>query len=231
VIKAVAFDLDGTLYPNYRLYCRIFPSLLLHPRFYSAFNVIRHELHSLEETENTNSTTAEETSFYDKQASLIADYLKRNREEIRQKLERMVYRGWEKLFSGIKTFPHIKEVLTAFHTAGLKLALLSDFPPERKIVLLELDGFFDLILCSEKTGALKPSGVPFAAMARSLKLLPGEILYVGNSPRYDVEGAKKAGMKAALIRRSPFSTGQARHDGGADFVFQDYRQLREYVLK
>jgi len=96
---------------------------------------------------------------------------------------------------------------------------------------LELDGFFDLVLCSEKTGALKPSGVPFAAMARSLKLLPEEILYVGNSPRYDVEGAKKAGMKAALIRRSLFSTGQAHHDGGADFVFQDYRQLREYVLR
>jgi hypothetical protein len=38
-------------------------------------------------------------------------------------------------------------------------------------------------------------------------------------------------MKAALIRRGIFSTGHAAGNGGADFVFRDYRQLQEYVLR
>jgi putative hydrolase of the HAD superfamily len=50
---------------------------------------------------------------------------------------------------------------------------------------------------------------------------------VGNSVRYDVSGAKKAGMKAALI--SPWFRPK-RSAGNADFVFTDYRALREYVL-
>ncbi|MCL1815733.1 MAG: HAD family hydrolase [Treponema sp.] len=225
VIKAVAFDLDGTLYPNYRLYRRLLPRLMLHPRFYNAFSAVRQQLHSAD----TETETA--SSFYDKQADLMAAFLKEDKKKTKQKLERLVYRDWETLFPGIELFPHVKETLSAFRDAGLKLALLSDFPPERKITLLGLEGFFDFILSTEETGALKPSGIPFAALIRSLELLPEEILYAGNSPRFDVKGAKAAGMKAALIKRSFFSTGHVRYAGGADFVFRDYRQLREYVLE
>ena len=95
-----------------------------------------------------------------------------------------------------------------------------------------LGGFFDVILSTEETGALKPSGIPFAVLVKALDLDPKEILYVGNSLRYDVEGAKSAGIKAALIRRCLFSTGHVPRKSSvkADFVFRDYRQLREYVL-
>ena len=227
-LKAVAFDLDGTLYPNYRIYIRLFPKLISHPFLFSTFMKVRHRLHTVE-----NKTLEDDTSFYDRQASLMARFLEKDVEETRQKIDLMVYGSWEKHFSGIKLFPRVKETLTAFRNTGLRLALLSDFPPVQKLSQLGLDGFFDVVLSSENTGALKPSAIPFAALISGLALPPKEILYVGNSASFDVEGALSAGMKAALIRRSFFSTGHVtKHSSRkADFVFRDYRQLQEYVLK
>jgi len=223
-IKAAAFDLDGTLYPNYRLYRRLLPFLLRYPRFFAAFVSVRRRLHQRE------GEPAEGLSFYEEQAALMAEILGKKPEEIREKTDHLIYRGWDALFSGVKPFPLVRETLEAFRQAGLKLAVLSDFPPARKIALFGMEGFFELVLSTEETGRLKPSGVPFAALANGLKLQPQEILYVGNSPKYDAAGARLAGMKTALIKRSILSTGYSPNTGGADFVFRNYRQLREYVL-
>ena len=226
-LKAVGFDLDGTLYPNYSLYLRLLPKLILHPLFYRAFSKARSQLHV-----GQNDCPESGASFYDRQASEMALILGKPAEQIKHKAECLVYKNWENHFSGIKLFPHLKETLGALRGAGLRLAVLSDFPPVRKLSLLGLDGFFDTAIASEETGALKPSGIPFSAMARALNVRHDEILYVGNSAHFDVEGAKSAGMKAALIRRDVFSTGRVPKNfaGKADFVFRDYRQLREYIL-
>jgi putative hydrolase of the HAD superfamily len=223
-LKAVAFDLDGTLYPNYRLYRRLVFFSLRNPRFFSAFISARHKLH------NPDRESAAGVSFYDEQASLMAEILGRKTEEVKEKVETLIYRGWEQLFTRIKPFPQVRDTLESFRRAGLKLAVLSDFPPERKIPMLGLDGLFDCILSTEETGALKPSVTPFAALSQSLNLESREILYVGNSSRYDVAGAKLAGMKTALIKRSILSTGYSRNTGGADLVFRNYHQLHELVL-
>jgi len=226
-LKAVAFDMDGTLYPNYRLYLRLLPRFFLHPAFYNAFIKVRRELHAAD-----NGNFSQAGSFYDRQISLMAKLLRENNEKIGEKLERLVYSDMEKLFSGMELFPHVKETLVTFRKAGLKLGLLSDFPPEEKVSLLGLDGYFDAIVSSEETGALKPSGIPFAALAGSLALSPKEILYVGNHIHFDAEGSKSAGFNSALIKRSMLSTGRVPKNSAskADFVFRDYRQLREYVL-
>ena len=226
-IKAVAFDLDGTFYPNYRFYIRNILKFLLHPFFYTAFIKVRRILHSFQYDQ------AQILPFYDRQASLLADYLGKEPGIIRKKADILIYGGLKKLFSGVKLFPHLKEVLSSFREAGLRLAVLSDFPPDEKLSILGLDSFFDVVISSEETGALKPSGIPFSALIGQLALEPGEIIYVGNSMRFDVEGSKSAGMKAALIRRGTLSTGHIpeKTTGKADFVFRDYRQLQEYILR
>lgn len=231
-LKAVAFDLDGTLYPNYLLYIRLLPKLALHPFFYSAFSKARNTLHY--PTGNyPPGGYAEEGSFYDKQAEAVAKLLGKPGGQIKQKLEERVYTSWEKHFSGIRLFPQLKETLCELRRSGLRLGILSDFPPAKKLSLLGLNGFFDTALSSEETGALKPSGIPFAALARALDAQPGEILYVGNNVQYDIEGAKAAGMETALIKRNSFSTGYVtKHSAGsAGFVFRGYRQLQEYILQ
>lgn len=216
---AVAFDLDGTLYPNYRFYLQLIFFALKEHRLLIALSKARSILHAALDK------CGDAAGFYELQARLMAELLKEDPAIVKEKTEKLIYRGWEPLFRKIKLYAHVKESLEALRDAGLKLGLLSDFPPERKLEYLGLDACFDAVLCSEDAGCLKPAPEPFLALSRALGEDASRILYVGNSVSYDILGAKGAGMKTALIR-APWRRGT----GGADVVFSDYRALRNFVL-
>ena len=214
--SAVAFDLDGTLYPNFRLYFRLIPFLFREQRLLRAFRKARIRLRR---------SGAYGGDFYELQARLMGEILNEIPERVRDRTEKLIYRGWEPLFKKIRLFPHVKETLDIFREKGIKMGLLSDFPPETKLENLRLTGYWDAVVCSEHSGRLKPDPVSFLELARKMGKNPEDILYVGNSVSYDVEGARRAGMKAALIR-----AGYRGRRGSPDFVFYDYRKLRDYVL-
>jgi putative hydrolase of the HAD superfamily len=128
------------------------------------------------------------------------------------------------------------ETLAALRKRGITLGLLSDFPPETKLKNLKIFEYWDTVVCSEQAGYLKPDPAPFLEMAKRMGAPPEQILYVGNSIAYDVAGAHKAGMKAALVRAVPFLPGREKPPSTApdvriaDFIFSDYRQLLDYML-
>jgi putative hydrolase of the HAD superfamily len=235
-IRGVAFDLDGTLYANYKLNIRLVPFFFRHLALSGAFAGVRAMLHKTAAKEAGEwprvlpGAGIPPESFYDTQAALLAERLKTDPGSAKKMIDRLIYRGWEKHFTRIKPFPHAAETLGSLKASGFRLGLLSDFPPRRKLELLGLDSFFDAVFSTEELGVLKPNPAPFLKLASALGLPPREILYVGNSPRYDIIGAKKAGMKTALLRRGVLSTGFARGSGLADFTFRNYRQLPEYVI-
>ena len=221
--SAIAFDLDGTLYPNYRLNLRLIPFLFSRWRLLSAFSKARNQIRR----EKEHSPASFRSDFYDYQAQLTAERLNMPPAPFKEKLDERIYRSLEPHFQKIKLFPHVRELLAELRTVPVKLGLLSDFPPEVKLQNLGIADCWDAVLCSEHTGALKPAIRPFADLADALDCPPGQILYVGNSYRYDVMGAGRAGMKTALIagRFTGYLTNPA-----ADFIFHDYRQLRDFVL-
>jgi putative hydrolase of the HAD superfamily len=232
-IAGVAYDLDGTLYPNYRLNIRLVPFILKEWPFLLAFGKARNLIRAAQEGSSVAGApalVAAETGpdFYETQFRLMAELLKTDPARIKTKAETLIYRDWEEHFKKIKLYPRVLETLAAFRSAGLKQGILSDFPPERKLENLGISGYWDAALCSECSGRLKPDPRPFGKLAEALDLPPEQILYVGNSRRYDMYGAKQAGMKTALIWVSPFYPGSFRRF--TDFVFHDYRQLQNYVL-
>jgi putative hydrolase of the HAD superfamily len=223
----IAFDLDGTLYPNYRLNIRIIPLLVKLKEFplLWAMGRARNRIRA-------NPEAYPQKGFYEIQARLMAEILKEEPDVIQEKVAALIYRGWEPLFTRIAPFPRVRETLTALKKEGFKLGLLSDFPPETKLANMGLDGYWDTVLCSEVIGRIKPHPLPFLELARKMRLLPERILYVGNSIRYDISGAKGAGMKTALVTplMATLLIRRFRLSGNADFVFSDYRQLSKYVL-
>ena len=236
-LDAVAFDLDGTLYPNYRLYLRLIPFILKERRLLWAFGKARDAIH----TAGERGAVPLFENFYEYQARLTAEILGAEPAFIKEKIERLIYRGWERHFAKVKLFSRAAETLAAFRAAGLKLGMLSDFPTETKLARLGIGDLWDAALCSERIGALKPDRRPFERLAAALDAAPERILYVGNSRRYDLTGAKRAGMRTALItgflsnsgRWKWSGTGGAAADASAntpDFAFHDYRQLHDYVL-
>jgi putative hydrolase of the HAD superfamily len=219
---AVAFDLDGTLYHDFSLFVRLVPFLFKHQRLLRAMGRARDVLRE---------ESSYEGDFYATQARLMGEYLDDSAEIVMEKTDRLIYRGWEPYFKAIRLFPHVVETLENFRKAGIKIGMLSDFPPEAKLANMKIDGYFETIVCSEMAGRLKPATLPFMELAFRMKAEPRNILYVGNSVSYDVEGARKAGMKTALVcsawRKYLLRTGKR---AGADFCFSDYRQLNDYVL-
>ncbi len=219
-ISAIAFDIDGTLYSSPRFYLRIIPYLIKNFSFYVKFNKVRKILHK----------TAPLPDFYEYQARLLAESTGWDVKDARQKIQAVVYDGFKPYFEKTKTFAGVKEAFIAIKNAGYKIALLSDFPPEQKGDMWGLLPLCDVVLGSEQIGALKPSVFPFGILAQKLSVKKEEILYVGNSIKYDVCGAKNAGMKSAYILplwRRIFH----RPLKLADINFSSYRQLSEIVIK
>ena len=224
-ITGVAFDLDGTLYPNYRLNIKLIPFLFKESRLVAAFGRVRNIIRA----EQENNPIFPLSDFYHHQAALIAEILGTEPLPLQEKIDRLIYRGWEPLFRNIKPFSRAAETLAALKTAGLKLGILSDFPPETKLEYLGLSGIWDAQLCSESCGVLKPHPLPFTELAAAMALPPEKILYVGNSRPYDVAGAYRAGMKTAWIK-NPLFPGTGKKQPLPDLSFSDYRQLRNFML-
>lgn len=74
---------------------------------------------------------------------------------------------------------------------------------ERKLTYLGLDyhDFDPRIYCYDQ-GWVKPEPAPFLAAMEGLNLKPEEIVYVGDREDVDIEGARAVGMKTILIGSS-----------------------------
>ena len=218
-IKAVAFDIDGTLYPSVSLYIRLLPYIIRHFKFYIHYNRVRRIMHR----------TAPLPDFYEYQGRLMAEELGCSSLRARAMIKLIAYDGLRPYFAKIKPFKHVHETFKVLHEKGYKIALLSDFPPSQKGDIWGLIPYCDLILGSEAIGALKPSKYPFGIMAMAMELEPSQILYVGNSIHFDVRGANNAGMKSAIIA-SPLKRIFSKKIKEADISFSNYRQFLNSVL-
>jgi putative hydrolase of the HAD superfamily len=221
---AAAFDLDGTLYPALSLYALALPMMLRKARPFLAFSAARGRMRELGCEDGPEGPPPRDgAEFRARQAALVAASLGIGRAEAAALIDRDFYRGVEDFFDRVKSFRGLEAALGELARGGLRLALLSDLPPARKLELLGLTDRFEAALCSEDSGALKPAGRPFAMLAARLGLAPERILYIGNSARIDLRGAKAAGMSAAIVSR--------RRVKGADLSFFDWRDLVRFALR
>ncbi len=225
-IRAVAFDVDGTMYPTHKFYFRVWPYYLKNFKFFFYFSKVRKELHR---KAKENPCLAGQ-NFYDDQAALLAQKMKISKEAAGQLIEKICYKGLLKYYVSLPTYPDLLDLMYEIKARGFKVAILSDFPLEQKGNLWGVSDICDVLLGAENCGALKPSKVPFEVLADQLGLEPWQVLYVGNSKKYDVEGAKNAGMKSALKLKG-FRKLFSLPCKESDISFTDYRQLRKIVLE
>lgn len=218
-IKAVAFDIDGTLYPAWKLFIRMPLYFVRHLFFYLHFGKVRKQLRRLGVLQN----------FYEKQAELMAARLNISVDASKEKVDGIAYSGISHYFEKIKPYKDIEETFRLFHEAGLKVGILSDFPVAQKGDVWGCLKYADVSISSEDTGALKPSPHAFTVLAEKLGISPEQILYVGNNLKYDVGGAASIGMKTAYIEtvsKRIFHRGEKP----ATILFHNFKQLQKAVL-
>ncbi|MGH7864014.1 MAG: HAD family hydrolase [Candidatus Binataceae bacterium] len=112
-----------------------------------------------------------------------------------------------------------------------RLGLLSNFDDARTGHDIMHDtgvrDLFELIVISAEHGLRKPNSKIFHDVISNLKLKPDEILFVGDTARDDVLGAKRVGMHAAWINRhaAPLPAGIPE----PDLVIADLAELPELL--
>lgn len=87
------------------------------------------------------------------------------------------------------------------------------------IKALGIENYFDVILVSEWEGIKKPDPQIFKKALEQLDVLPNESIFVGDHPENDVGAAQKNGMKAIWKRDIQWDT------VNAEFIIDDLKEL------
>jgi HAD superfamily hydrolase (TIGR01549 family) len=92
--------------------------------------------------------------------------------------------------------------------SGVRMGVLSDYPPAAKLRALGIEHQFSLVLCSTdpEIGALKPHPRGFLVACDRWRLPAREVLMVGDRFDVDAAGAAAAGMPCVLIDKPRRST-------------------------
>jgi len=102
-----------------------------------------------------------------------------------------------------RPFPEVEAFLDQAAGQGLRMAVLSNFDRRLHQVLadLGLSSHFEFILSSGEARSRKPDGEIFRQALARLDLPPAQVFHIGDSPEADLEGARTAGIPAALVER------------------------------
>jgi putative hydrolase of the HAD superfamily len=112
-------------------------------------------------------------------------------------------RWYEPLSRCAKVEDNTVPTLRGLRSAGLKLGIVSNtFIPSQVLDNhLQREGlldFFSVRVYSCDVGRRKPGKHIFQVALDRMDLAPGEVIFVGDSPKADVRGANKAGMVSVL---------------------------------
>jgi FMN hydrolase / 5-amino-6-(5-phospho-D-ribitylamino)uracil phosphatase len=101
--------------------------------------------------------------------------------------------------SEIDLFP---DVLPGLHRIRARYRLASLSNGNADLVRIGIHEHFDVSLNSRSIGAAKPARRCFERLAEDLHLEPREVIYVGDDPLLDVEAARVAGLSSAWMNRT-----------------------------
>jgi putative hydrolase of the HAD superfamily len=105
----------------------------------------------------------------------------------------------------LKTYPNVIKTLRILKKRGVRLAVLSDAPRVNahiRLVEVEMDDLFDVVVTFDDVGETKPSTKGFKMVLKKLNVDAKDCLMVGDNPTRDVIGARNAGIKMCLAAYS-----------------------------
>ena len=122
----------------------------------------------------------------------------------------------------VRGFPHVPDVFRLLIDAGIAVALGSsakgdDLDAYKKAAGIE--GLTAVDTTSDDAERSKPHPDIFLAALNRLKMQAGRVIVVGDTP-YDVDAAKKAGMRTVALLCGGFSEASLR-DAGAIEIYRD----------
>ncbi len=216
-IRAVLFDVDGTLYRQGPLRACMAAEIAASPlRLLSVSKTrnIGRILHAYRVAHEELRGVATRESVAGLQMRRAAERAHCSEQEARATVAEWMHDR------PLKYLPYCRRrdlvpLLEQLEAQGLRLGVLSDYPSAEKLRVLGIDRFFSPVLCTTdpEVNALKPSPRGYWRACELWKLPPEEVLYVGDRPEVDARGAVEAGSQCAVL-----ATRSGRHEPSGGYI-------------
>jgi putative hydrolase of the HAD superfamily len=203
VIKAVFFDVDFTLiYPGpafqgegYQHFCARHGMEVDPSRFSAAVNSASHILDQAQDAVYNHQIFIDYTAHIIRGMGGTGPAVEACAAEI--------YRQWAAC-QHFLLYDDVPRGLRVLAEKNIRIGLISNSHRclESFQSHFELEGLIDVAISSSQHGYMKPHPSIFEAALKLAGVQPAEAVMVGDSLAQDIEGARRVGMKAVLVRRS-----------------------------
>ncbi len=129
----------------------------------------------------------------------------------------------------IMTYPAVKKVLAALAKKKIKLAVVTGsyrISAHNKLSAAGITKYFHVIIAGDDDGDSKPSPAPYLRAAKLLKVKPSECLVVGDGAS-DIESGKRAGCIVARAMYSYCASEPTRYK--PDFKVNSLKEIAKIV--
>jgi len=209
-IKAIFFDIDGTLIPLDGVIeclqdtCRYFKTIVPTKRELMRY-VIGYKI-----TEIMPSIIPE-----------TRDYI----EEFTQYFKNLYVKNYKKYS---ELFPYVKDILSFIKKRKIKIGIITTKKrDEAKVILKGYELFYDILVSQDDVKKRKPDPEPVLKACYELRLKPEDCIFVGDHP-FDMIAAKHAGCLAVGVLTG-WGKKHNLKNAGADFVVKDLRSLKKLI--
>jgi putative hydrolase of the HAD superfamily len=227
-LKAVIFDVDGTLYRKKPLQLAILAclvrtyksqpgKLLLTVRFLRAYRKAQEILRR---------TEPQADSIGDEQLRLAC-----KRTGIPEDTGLACVDFWmcRQPLTMLRRFlqPGLLEFLRRCKELGIGLGVVSDYPADEKVNSLGLSQFFKVVVSAQESavGVFKPHPRGLQVALRRLDVDSGSALYIGDRVDVDTEFATAAGVRCVIVGRRPHT-----NPGGTVIELPAYNHLHHLIF-
>jgi len=218
-IKAVLFDLGGTLIKTAAI-PEIFKSILQTHGVNVPIEEIREAHRGVEESEVVEGMLEGGQDFWIGWNLKVLERvgLQADRDFLAKKIDEL---WWE--YADLEIYPDVIGTLTQLKAKGVKTGVITnglkrDY--EKILDKLRLTNFFDVVVGIDTLNKAKPDKEIFLHTVNLLGVHPEQAVFIGDSVKYDYEGARHAGLKPLLIDR----------EGKASDGIETIRNLSEVLL-
>jgi FMN hydrolase / 5-amino-6-(5-phospho-D-ribitylamino)uracil phosphatase len=197
-VRAICFDLDNTLWD-------VWPVIMRAEQAMYDFLAQRYPRVVAKMTLEMMRKAREETAAAHPQMRHDFTFLRKQtlREHAREfgYAEAMAEEAFDAFISARNQVELYEDVLPALQQLHARFRLFTASNGNADIGKIGLGHFFERTINARLVGALKPDPAIFHKVIEGTDLQAHEVVYVGDDPHLDVEGARGAGMQAVWIDR------------------------------